>query len=84
MKRTVDYTWRLPGPMAAHAMHNSADLIPHLLERGIDLSRPQVYRLVTQVPAPLAVEILGYSYSVAHRHAELAAQPWAQQPAQRK
>jgi hypothetical protein len=36
--------------------------------------------LVTQIPPPLAAEMLGYSYSVAHRHAELAAQPWARYP----
>jgi len=39
---------------------------------------------VTQVPPPLAAEMLGYSYSVAHRYAELAAQPWMQYSAQRK
>jgi hypothetical protein len=40
MKRQVDYTCRLAELMAAHGMHNSADLIPRLAERGIQLSRP--------------------------------------------
>ena len=48
MKRDVDYTWRLAKLMAAHGMHNSTDLIPRLAERGIQLSRPQVYRIVHQ------------------------------------
>lgn len=48
MKRTVDYRWRLAELMAARGMHNTTELIPHLAERDITLSRPQVYRLVTQ------------------------------------
>ncbi|RRQ26183.1 XRE family transcriptional regulator [Rhodococcus sp. Eu-32] len=58
MKRTVDYTWRLAELMAANGMHNSTDLIPRLLERGIDLSRPQVYRLVTQRPERVSLQML--------------------------
>ncbi|BDE17301.1 hypothetical protein MKCMC460_61610 (plasmid) [Mycobacterium sp. 20KCMC460] len=50
MKREVDYTWRLAELMAAHGMHNSTDLIPRLAERGVQLSRPQVYRIVHQRP----------------------------------
>ena len=50
MKREVDYSWRLAELMAAHGMHNSTDLIPRLAERGIQLSRPQVYRVVHQRP----------------------------------
>jgi hypothetical protein len=48
MNRKVDYAWRLAEIMAAHGMHNSTDLIPRLAERGIQLSRPQVYRIVHQ------------------------------------
>jgi DNA-binding Xre family transcriptional regulator len=58
VKRTVDYTWRLPELMAAHGMHNSTDLIPRLLERGIALSRPQVYRLVTQRPERVSLQMM--------------------------
>ncbi|MDT5047404.1 MAG: hypothetical protein QOG75_3278 [Mycobacterium sp.] len=47
MKRDVAYTWRLAELMAAHGMHNSTDLVPHIRERGIDLSASQIYRLVT-------------------------------------
>ena len=33
--------------------------------------------LAVEVPPPLVAELLGYSYNVTHRHAEIAAQPWA-------
>ncbi|OZC87666.1 XRE family transcriptional regulator [Rhodococcus sp. 05-340-1] len=58
MKCTVDYIWRLPKLMAAHGMHNSTDLIPRLVERGISLSRPQVYRLVTQRPERVSLQMM--------------------------
>jgi DNA-binding Xre family transcriptional regulator len=58
MKRQVDYTWRLAEIMAAHGMHNSTDLIPRLTERGIQLSRPQVYRVVHQRPERVSVQLL--------------------------
>ena len=33
--------------------------------------------LVSEVPAPLVAEMLGYSYQVTQRHAELAGTNWA-------
>ena len=33
--------------------------------------------LVAEVPPPLVAELLGYSYQVTQRHADLAAQPWS-------
>jgi DNA-binding Xre family transcriptional regulator len=58
MKREVDYSWRLAELMAAHAMHNSTDLIPRLAERGIQLSRPQVYRVVHQRPERVSLQLM--------------------------
>ena len=58
MKRQVDYAWRLAEIMAAHGMHNSTDLIPRLAERGIQLSRPQVYRVVHQRPERMSLHLL--------------------------
>lgn len=58
MKRQVDYIWRLAELMAARGMHNSTDLTPHLLERGIQLSRPQVYRIVAQRPERVSLQLL--------------------------
>jgi DNA-binding Xre family transcriptional regulator len=58
VKRQVDYTWRLAELMAAHGMHNSTELVPRLAERGIQLSRPQVYRVVHQRPERISVQLL--------------------------
>ena len=58
MKRQVDYAWRLAEIMAAHGMHNSTDLIPRLAERGVQLSRPQVYRVVYQRPERMSLHLL--------------------------
>jgi DNA-binding Xre family transcriptional regulator len=58
MKRQVDYTWRLAELMAAAGLHNSTELIPRLAERGIELSRPQVYRVVHQRPERISVQLL--------------------------
>ena len=44
--------------MAARGMHNSTDLIPLLVERGIQLSRPQVYRVVNQRPERVSLQLI--------------------------
>ena len=58
---------------------------------GIDLlgaRNTALQNLVVEVPPPLVAELLGYSYNVTQRHAEIAAQPSARyvtsprQPAQ--
>ena len=58
MKRQVDYAWRLAELMTAHGPHNSTDLIPRLAERGIELSRPQVYRIVHQRPQRISLQLM--------------------------
>jgi DNA-binding Xre family transcriptional regulator len=58
MKRDVDYTWRLAELLAAHGMHNSTDLVPHLRERGIELSASQIYRLVTSRPERVSLKLV--------------------------
>jgi DNA-binding Xre family transcriptional regulator len=58
VKRQVDYTWRVAELMAARGMHNSTDLIPRLAERGIVLSRPQVYRVVHQRPERISLKMM--------------------------
>ena len=64
MKRDVDYTWRLAELMAAHGMHNSTDLVPHLRERGIDLSASQIYRLVTSRPERVSLKLVAAACDV--------------------
>ncbi|WP_327151536.1 helix-turn-helix domain-containing protein [Nocardia sp. NBC_01329] len=58
MKREVGYTWRLAELMARNGMHNSTELMPLLHERGIELSRPQVYRLVNQRPERVSLQMM--------------------------
>jgi DNA-binding Xre family transcriptional regulator len=58
VNREVDYTWRLAELMAAQGMHNSTDLVPRLAERGIILSRPQVYRVVHQRPERISLQLI--------------------------
>lgn len=54
----LGYRWRLREIMAARGMYMTTDLAPLLAERGISLSAPQVYRLVTQTPERLSLRTL--------------------------
>jgi DNA-binding Xre family transcriptional regulator len=58
MTRTVGYTWHLRLKMAEKGLFQTSDLIDPLAERGIHLSREQVYRLVTQPPQRLSMDTL--------------------------
>ncbi len=58
MTRKMGVRWHLRELMATKGMFMTTDLSPHLVERGIDLSREQVYRLVTQQPERLNVYVL--------------------------
>ena len=48
MTRKVGYVWHLRRLMAEQGMFATTDLVPLLAERGVSLSREQVYRLVTR------------------------------------
>jgi DNA-binding Xre family transcriptional regulator len=50
--------WHLRLRMAEKGLFQTSDLVPLLVERGIHLSREQVYRLVTQVPQRLSTDTL--------------------------
>lgn len=56
--RQVEYVWHLRQLMAQRAMYSTTDLMPLLAERGIELSAPQVYRLVTGTPERLNMRVL--------------------------
>lgn len=58
MKRKMGVRWHLRELMAAKGMFMTSDLVPPLTERGVELSREQVYRLVTQQPERLNVYVL--------------------------
>lgn len=58
MSARVGYHWHLRALMAQAGMFATTDLVPLLAERGITLSREQVYRLVAQVPERLSLATL--------------------------
>jgi DNA-binding Xre family transcriptional regulator len=56
--RKIGYRWHLRRLMAGKDMYATTQLGPLLAERGITLSREQVYRLVTGVPERLSLATL--------------------------
>jgi DNA-binding Xre family transcriptional regulator len=58
MIRTMSYQWNLRQIMATREMFATTDLVPLLAERGIHLSREQVFRLVTTTPQRLSLDTL--------------------------
>ncbi|WP_311278419.1 recombinase XerD [Gordonia sp. AC31] len=74
----ADSPWLFPGYRCGeHLLPNT--LMIRLRDLGINLlgaRNTAIRELVTQVPAPVVAEMLGYSDQVTQRHAELASQPW--------
>jgi len=58
MARKTGYRWHLRRLMAERDMYATTQLRPLLAERGVALSREQVYRLVTGVPERLSLATL--------------------------
>ncbi|MEU3855730.1 helix-turn-helix transcriptional regulator [Streptomyces sp. NPDC029554] len=56
--RKMGITWQLRMRLAEKGMFQTSDLVPLLAERGIHLSREQVFRLVTQTPQRLSMDTL--------------------------
>jgi len=54
----MGYQWHLRRLMADRGMFQTTDLVPLLAERGVSLSREQVFRLVTQPPQRLSMDVL--------------------------
>lgn len=54
----LDTGWNLRSVMASRGIFQTSKLKPLLEERGIDLSREQVYRLVTQPPQRVRLDVL--------------------------
>jgi len=53
-----EFDWKLRELMAMRQMFNTSDLMAPLAERGIDLSRSQVYRLVAETPERVTISLL--------------------------
>ncbi len=58
MIKKMGYQWQLRQLMAERQMFQTSDLVPLLAERGVTLSREQVYRLVTQAPQRMSMDTL--------------------------
>ena len=58
MTRRIAMRWNLRQVMASRAIYQTSELVPLLAERGVNLSREHVYRLVTKTPQRLNMEIL--------------------------
>ena len=58
MTTTIGYVWHLRRLMADRGMFQTTELVPLLAERGVQLSREQVYRLVTGTPQRLSLAVL--------------------------
>lgn len=58
MTGKVGYRWNLRARMAERGMFATTDLLAPLAQRGVKLSREQVYRLVTGVPQRLSLATL--------------------------
>jgi len=54
----MGYRWHLRRLMAERGMFQTTELVPLLAERGVHLSREQVFRLVTQDPQRLSMDTL--------------------------
>ena len=58
MIKKMGYRWDLRRLMAEQGMYQTTDLVPLLAERGVILSREQVFRLVTHPPQRLSMDVL--------------------------
>jgi DNA-binding Xre family transcriptional regulator len=56
--RKMGYEWHLRRLMAERGLYQTTDLGPLLAERGVSLSREQVFRLVTRPPQRLSMDVL--------------------------
>jgi DNA-binding Xre family transcriptional regulator len=56
--KKMGFAWHLRLRMAEKGYFQTSDLVPLLAERGITLSREQVFRLVTQPPQRLSMDTL--------------------------
>lgn len=55
---TRQFDWHLRRKLADRGIYKTTELVPLLAEQGVQLSREQVYRLVTTPPQRLNIEVL--------------------------
>lgn len=79
--RQVGYHWHLRRLMAERGMFATTDLVPLLAERGVHLSREQVYRLVVRVPERLNLAALAALCDILDCSPAELVEPYAGRPA---
>lgn len=79
--RQVGYHWHLRRLMAERGMFATTDLVPLLAERGVSLSREQVYRLVVRVPERLNLTVLAALCDILDCSPAQLIEPYAGRPA---
>jgi DNA-binding Xre family transcriptional regulator len=84
MKRQVGYHWHLRRLMAERGMFATTDLVPLLAERGVSLSREQVYRLVVGVPERLNLAALAALCDILDCSPTELVEPYVDAPASAK
>lgn len=81
MTRQVGYHWHLRRVMAERGMFATTDLVPLLADRGVSLSREQVYRLVVRVPERLNLTALAALCDILDCSPAELVEPYAGAPA---
>ena len=84
MTRQVGYHWHLRRLMAERGMFATTDLVPLLADRGVSLSREQVYRLVVRVPERLNLTALAALCDILDCSAAELVEPYVGGPATAK
>lgn len=84
MNKQVGYHWHLRRLMAERGMFATTDLVPLLAERGVSLSREQVYRLVVGVPERLNLAALAALCDILDCSPAELVEPYVDAPASAK
>lgn len=82
--RQMGYHWHLRRLMADRGMFATTDLLPLLAERGVTLSREQVYRLVVRVPERLNLTALAALCDILACTPSELIEPYAEVPATKR
>jgi DNA-binding Xre family transcriptional regulator len=84
MTRKMGYRWHLRQVMAANGMFATSYLVGPLAERGIQLSREQVFRLVTGTPERLNLHVLAALCDIFGCEPGQLVEPFVERAARRK
>jgi len=66
MTTRVSFQWNLRQVMAENGIFQTTDLVAPLADRGIELSRQMVHRVVTKTPQRINLELLAALCDILH------------------